>query len=61
MRRLEQNQRCIFNSNAAMQWLDIRAADDRCHCSNRHQCDRCESSISSNPSTQVKPLNEIRV
>lgn len=23
-RRLEQNQRCLFNSNAAMQWLDIR-------------------------------------
>uniref|UniRef100_A0A672PFU0 ATP-binding cassette, sub-family C (CFTR/MRP), member 10 n=1 Tax=Sinocyclocheilus grahami TaxID=75366 RepID=A0A672PFU0_SINGR len=24
VRRLEQNQRCLFNSNAAMQWLDIR-------------------------------------
>ncbi|XP_051957113.1 ATP-binding cassette sub-family C member 10-like isoform X3 [Xyrauchen texanus] len=23
-KRLEQNQRCLFNSNAAMQWLDIR-------------------------------------
>lgn len=23
-RRLEQNQRCLFLSNAAMQWLDIR-------------------------------------
>ncbi|KAK7127960.1 hypothetical protein R3I93_020518 [Phoxinus phoxinus] len=23
-RRVEQNQRCLFNSNAAMQWLDIR-------------------------------------
>lgn len=24
LRRLEQNQRCMFLSNAAMQWLDIR-------------------------------------
>lgn len=24
VRRLEQNQRCLFLSNAAMQWLDIR-------------------------------------
>lgn len=23
-RRLDQNQRCVFISNAAMQWLDIR-------------------------------------